>query len=373
MTNLSTTDVPQKKTSHRRKRRKAGDKWGDLESEELVAKVCRLFCDGSTPAEIVKQLGEEQIKLSREAPYKLITQAAHKGWIHYEAPASEFLEVQLIRKVPWLKNACKVVNTPVFDDVAGRAADQLLSIIKSFGPGKDAVHIGFAGGHAMRNVAKRFADLLRTPLIGMPGKLVFHALVAGFDITDTTTAPNTFFLYFTGEDLAVKTEFIGLFTEAVISDETYARLRRESTTIKKCVAEAEKLDIVVTSGTSWEDPDSPLKKYMESSEESLKSLVDQGCCGDILWRPISPSGPIEVPTSIRAMTILELRKLRELIHNGTKVLIALGPCSLCRRPKDDLLEALLFMPEPIITHLVVDSRSVRRMLDRVGPKKIPST
>ena len=44
----------------------------------------------------------------------------------------------------------------------------------------------------------------------------------------------------------------------------------------------------------------------------------------------------------------------------------LSPCGVCHRPKGDLLDCVLNLEEPLITDLVVDSRSARQMLAGEG-------
>ena len=77
----------------------------------------------------------------------------------------------------------------------------------------------------------------------------------------------------------------------------------------------------------------------------------------MLWRPLSRSGPIEVETELRVMTLVELSKLPKLIDAGKYVLLALGPCGACGRDKGSMLKTILDIKPPLITHVVVDSLS----------------
>ena len=83
---------------------------------------------------------------------------------------------------------------------------------------------------------------------------------------------------------------------------------------------------------------------------------------DLLWRPVGKHGPIETGTGIRAMTIVEPAQLPELIKGGLSVLLALGPCRRCFKPRSEILRAIIGQPERLISHLVTDSRTVADLL-----------
>ncbi len=94
-------------------------------------------------------------------------------------------------------------------------------------------------------------------------------------------------------------------------------------------------------------------------------LEAASCRGDIFWRPIADDGPIQADTDTRALTLIELSDLPGLIRAGKRVLLMLAPCGKCHRPKGRLLKCVLEQKRPIITDLVVDSRSVEQAL-RIG-------
>ena len=120
----------------------------------------------------------------------------------------------------------------------------------------------------------------------------------------------------------------------------------------------------MTSATDWSDKHSALRKRMERSDQSMRTLEEERCVGDILWRPIAEHGPIEAETEIRALTLIELSELPMLIRRGTKVLVMLAPCGGrgCNMPKGRLLRDVLNMKTSLVTHLVVDSRSAGEMM-----------
>jgi hypothetical protein len=62
------------------------------------------------------------------------------------------------------------------------------------------------------------------------------------------------------------------------------------------------------------------------------------------------------------MTLITLDQLPMLIQQRKKVMLILGPCVTCGKPKPEILDAALNWSPPLITHLVVDSRTVYQFL-----------
>ncbi|MEI6971240.1 MAG: hypothetical protein WCL44_06945 [bacterium] len=335
---------------------------GGLDQMEVLSAVCKHFCRGNTASEIVRALRAEGIEdIRREDPYQFISYAASRGWIKFVAPHEHSLREQIKKRCGWLKDV-EVVHSSVSEDVAYHAAAMLVEMLQQCGLSKKEVHIGFAGGHAMRKLAWALAQLLREPTDGLPETVVFHSMVAGFDVYDPTTDPNAFFTYFLPDPaLQVKTGFVGLHAPAVVRTRQFAGLK-ELEGIEECYAARKDLDIIVTSASIWSDQHCLLRQYMEKSKNSLIALKEAGCIGDLLWRPLAKSGPIEIETEIRAMTLMELGDLPGFIAAGKQVLLALGPCSGCGMPKGEILDAILGMRPPLITHLVVDSLSARGLM-----------
>jgi DNA-binding transcriptional regulator LsrR (DeoR family) len=301
--------------------------------------------------------------MTREVPYKLLQKAGRKGWLQFRPPPPESYRGSLRDRFEYLQEL-KVVHSVALTDVARETARELLRMAHPWA-GK-RLHIGFAGGHSMRELARALADELCEPRRNLPKQICFHALADGFDPGDPTTNPNGFFNYFVREDIAdVEIEFHGLSAPAIVPSDTSPVLQKVDD-IKRAMDAVKYIDIFVTSGASWHDPHGALRKRMEDSKGSFDVLGKAGCVGDILWRPLSRSGPITTPTSLRAMTLVDLSALPALIKEGKRVLLMLSPCGLCHRPKGDLLDCVLNLEEPLITDLVVDSRSARQMLARDG-------
>lgn len=340
----------------------------DLDLTERITLICKYFCEGYLPGEIQELMRDKHgISLRRETPYRYLAHAARHGWIQFVPPPENSLRDRLKRRYPWLDDAV-VAHTAVFDDVAWQAAEMLVKLLRMRCrvASRNEVHVGFAGGHVMRRVAERLAGLLRRPTEGLPRTVVFHALVAGFEVTEPTTAPNAFFTYFVNDPaLQVETRFVGLHAPPTVEAEYLPRLRQQKG-IKEAFAKASELDVIVTAVGSASPPcgHSMLLDYMKNSPPSLRKLKEAGYCGDMLWRPLGPDGPIEIETQIRAMTLIELSNLNKFIQQGKAVLLVLGPCRVCNRPRTAILELLLDLKEHLITHLVADSRSVAALLKK---------
>ncbi len=336
--------------------------------DELVAAVCKYFCRGMTVWEIRKTIQEKLgVTLSREAPYRLVSFAAQRGWLKFEAPlASEIADV-IAQKHTWLKGV-KVVRTGVSDDISFHVAETLLDYVCFLSRNRSAraeVHIGFAGGKALRKTARHFSEMLREPHENLPERIVFHAIVAGFNVTDPSTDPNGFFTYFAGDSaLQVQTSFMGLPAPGIVQSSEMEKLRtipymREAF---DCV---NKIDIIVTSaGGHWEQGHSGFYSMLsKTSPKTVEQLKNAGCIGDMMWRPLGKNGPLEANTEMRTVTLMELGDLPEFIKRGKDkaVMLLLGPCGDCSGPKGEVLGSIL-STRRLITHLVVDSRSARELL-----------
>jgi DNA-binding transcriptional regulator LsrR (DeoR family) len=325
---------------------------------------------GMEPKDIDTQVRKMYPDFRREYIYRFLREAGKRGHLKYQPPPHIRYQEQLRNHHRWLRDA-SVVRTTYSEHVAQRAALALLRLVTACHTeqGSEDVHIGFAGGHAMRAVTRAFADLLCEPAKDLPKRIVFHAMVAGFQPEDPTTEPNTFFTYMLEPTIQIEPRFQGLSAPSIVYPEDMTRLK-ELPEIAEAFEAAKQIDIIVTSGADWLDEHSALQMRMKRSEESIRILREHGCVGDLLWRPIAEDGPIEVWTELRALTLVELSDLPAFIRNGKHVLLMLGPCALCNRPKGDLLRAILNQRTPLITELVVDSKTASRALLPEGKEAV---
>jgi len=334
----------------------------DLDDYEIIALVAGYFCgDGLTATQIRERMKKEHsVEMTRERPYRYLQRAAAKHWLQFVPPQEHSLQHR-IKEVdhPWLHDV-SVVRTGRCEDVAYRGAKMLLELLQQHHSGGE-VHIGFSGGSSLRTLAQRFAELLREPTRHLPAKIVFHALVAGFDVNDPTTDPNAFFTYFVGDPaMSFETSFVALHSPAMVESKLEPTLR-ELPAIKEAYDRSSQIDIIVTSTSCWKDEHSMLRHYMHVAGEPVEKLENEGCVGDILWQPFGTAGPFELKTRVRAMTIMKLSKLSELVAAGKHVLLVAGPCAKCHRPKAEVVKAILDHEQRLITHLVTDSRCAREL------------
>ena len=339
--------------------------WDQLDDAEQMSIVCRLFFGGLGASQVAKTISERYAThFSREATHRLLQRAHKLRWFDYRPPLQFEIGAELSERYTWLRRA-RVVHTSRFEDVAGRAAELLIELLQDVRKkGRNKIHIGFAGGHAIRVLAQILSDGIRLHRKTLPETIVVHALVAGFDVFEPTTDPNTFFTLFqTSDSDDILFEHVGLHTPPVV---TWGEIRRMRTRegIKESYQCAKDIDVIVTSGSCWDDKHSILRKYMGKARKSFQQLESADCVGDMLWLPLSRKGPLEAGTQRRAMTLLDLSDLRAFIEQGKYVLLALGPCSRCGCPKGKVLEAIL--DHRLITDLVVDSCTARQVLEAEG-------
>lgn len=337
--------------------------WDELDSREQMSVVCNLFINGMKFSEIATAINQTyHANLKRESTYPILMNAVRHKWIRFVPPPEYELEVRARQQYPWL-DGVRVAHSSQFQDIAGYGAEALIELLKKlYHQNKHVVHIGFAGGHAIRKLTYLFAQMLPQYEGKLPSHLVLHALVAGFDIHEPRTDPNTFFSFFQTSSMhGFDIEFVGLHAPSRVKTQEFHKILESEDIIDSSQA-AKKVDIIVTSATCWGDEHSSFRKYMGKSENSFNILDRQNCVGDMLWLPLGNEQPLPIETDIRAMTLFELSDLPDFIRRGKKVLLVLSPCFYCNQTKSSILKAVLNQKEHLVTHLVADSRSVRNVL-----------
>ncbi len=333
------------------------------DDEALVSLVAREFCKGQqTLSQIAKRLG-----ISREQTYPLLRWAASSNRFRYVPPLEEQLSSQLHQEHSWLTRV-EVIQTSVAADIAHHTAALLMELIgehRQQHPDSREIHIGFAGGYLLREAARLFARSLQGTTEDLEGfAFCFHAMVAGFNPLNPMEDPNAFFVYL-ADGLPVESRFVRLLAPGLVTPEV-ERTLKPIEGIKEAYQAREKLDIVVSSaGAHWDKGCSRLHKlYSErGATQLIEDLTGARCIGDMIWRPVGRTGPIHMETRLRAMTLLDPSELPGFLQEGKKVLLALGPCYDCGKPKGEILDAVLRWKPRHISHLVVDTGSVYEMRD----------
>jgi hypothetical protein len=343
--------------------------WDLLTKGEKFSILWKFFRKGLGAIEIAKKINEDYLlrrPLRRNSVYKIMHEQAAADRLRYIPETSKFLTRKMNKHFSWLQT--QIAHTTRFEDIAYLGAETLVTTLKkTTWLRQEEVHIGFAGGHAMRILVHKLARLLSETDDALPKTLVLHALVAGFDVTDPTTDPNTFFTLFHDDTKFSTTfKFIGLQTPPRVEAGEYHKLRKADWFLDS-YKHAQKLDFILTSAANWSDEHSTFRHSMKRSQPTFDVLDQADCQGDMLWLPLGPSGPLNVNTDIRSMTLLELDDLADFVSRGKQVYLMLGPCAGCDHPKSEVLSAILASKSWLISHLISDTRTVRGVVDKLKP------
>jgi DNA-binding transcriptional regulator LsrR (DeoR family) len=353
--------VPQRRGRPRSRPEDVGD---EGTRPEIISMVVDLLLKGENSLQVAKKVGNKWgLEMHREVPYRLLRYAFQQEWVKFHAPPEVRLAERIQARWDWLvRQRVEVVETALAENVACRGAEALVQMVKelhSNQSGRDEIHIGFSSGHAMRWTCKEFARILRTPAGGLPRKIVCHSLVGGFSLEEPNTSPNSFFTYLEDDlSLHVDVEFVS-FNAVPLAPADWLRTMHSLPGIAEAFKGKEDLDIIVTSASAA-DSHGLFADYMTKAKK-LEALKARGYQGDMLWQALGPDGPIEPDTEMRAMTLVDLKELPQLIGRGKRVLLVLAPCYYCKKPKPELLRVILSQPKErqLITDLVVDSRTAR--------------
>jgi hypothetical protein len=322
--------------------------------------------------------------LTRERIYPLFWEAVRRNFLFLQAPREKRLAERLAARYdlsPAKDDAViHVVNANAEDaarHVTSATADLVLDLVDRVieqrkaearpGEPPKSVHIGMGAGFATMMVAKRLAERVRTDLDCPP--LVLHALSAGgFLVNEPQKAPITYFSYF--EDTLPKVEYVGLFSETVVSlKEDYERVKK-SPGVRRSFERRSEIDIIVTSLAAAHHEHGLLVKFLSHliEEEVLKADVFDkmdaaGWMGDVQFRPYTESGPLIEECPVRAVTLFELDEMVEFARADGKYLVLLaGPCGECGAPKVEALRPLVANPHlRLWTHLVTDVQTAQAL------------
>ncbi len=332
-----------------------------VDLDEIVSTVCNSL-DRSVGQIIDVVERRHGVRLGREQPYEIVRRAATEGRLQYDAPVDSRLSYALIEGHEWLKRV-RVVRTSMASDVARHAARLLLDLVVKWE--RPDLHIGFAGGSLMAETVRSWAGFLKFSGNVKLKRLYVHALIAA--AYDPRRSLNGFVQWLLDDSLPFKTFFVGLPTPAFLSPSGLAALRRMEG-VRDVFADAQKLDMVVTSaGAHWAEDHSGLNRQLaELSPESLVALKRAGCIGDVLWQPFGSSGPMDAG-GLRAVTLVDLADLPQLVRSGKRVMLVLAPCGSkdCGAPKDAILKAILDWRDGV-TDVVVDARAASLVVPPAG-------
>ncbi len=285
------------------------------------------------------------------------------------------------------------------------------------------IRIGFSGGitmavtaeelrHALaervedweKELKERVLDAARKEKLKAPQKGVlkrrfkvqirffFVNLVSGFDL-DPRTNPISFLTEFTRDEALVKRTTVKLFNAMpfvqVGRQDKLIRMLKPLSEVRD-LYDRKKLDVILTSGSSIDDPHGLFSRYYEN-ERLRKLLESRGVEGDILWMPLKERQPLAMKKlkeellrenqvadaellAFEPMTLLSMEEIQKHVapdektgHMGADVFLILSPCSKCLREKSRIAKAALGQEIPIVTHLVADAETAAATLGRRAP------
>jgi DNA-binding transcriptional regulator LsrR (DeoR family) len=353
-----------------------------VQDEIVLALVCHYLLEGLRPSEI-----KDKITNIHKIPafdnkdiWGLIAKAGEKKMLSFISPEYNDLSIQIRQAFPFDRPIqAHVTMTSFIDDVATRGALVVLRLIKDQvqQQQKKEVNLGFSGGHTIRKVFRKLAHLLKVPSDSLPERIVFHALVAGFETTVPGTDPTSFFTFLADHEIDIDTDFVLFHAPPIVTAEQFCEvLKLPAVKYARDRADTNDLDIIVTSAASFSHNHSQLKTYYSTySSETIDRLSADGCKGDMLWLPVNEEGPIDTSTyPYRAVTALELDGFPKRVKCGKNIVLVLGPCAVgsCADPaepyhgalKTDVLDAILHFKKQFITDLVIDARTARDIVER---------
>jgi DNA-binding transcriptional regulator LsrR (DeoR family) len=322
---------------------------------------------------LARWLQSKGISCSREQVYDLLNEGIDRGYLKLCAPPEISLSRQMARVFGFREEQMEVLNVigPTIEERLGQAAaERVLERIREIGATGKSIHIGFGAGMTTCLVAAALAKLLRFEP-DLP-QITIHALSSGFSVVRPQTAPMAYFAFFNGLNPPVN--FVGLFAPAVVNFHEYESII-ELPGVKESFEWRAKIDIVVTSLAKKEDNDGQLNRFMRLAPQWGVGALEEACwVGDIQWRPYSDSGPVNIDTAIRAVTLYEIPDLLEFAGTpGKSVIVVCGRCNVCH---DDKARALLpLLREPslrVLNHLVTDRTTAQRVLTLASEIPVPA-
>ena len=379
----------------------------DRDKKALVAAIFQHLQKGARPSQLPELIWEShRIRVTREHASRLLWEAATSGSLRFVSDTDDLLALALKKRFDelWGEKArffgLPTVAPGSVDQLAVHGAAALLRIIehrwreklKSAGPRE--IRIGFSGGLTPALVLEELPKLIKgewkvydVPTDTYPTRITFHALNALLGNGNPVFNPSRYFPSFGGE-FPVETRFVSFPAPGVLLADEWESVRKLQG-VREALYYADKLDIILGSGGHWGAGHHTVQDYVTQScikdhgtpgegvslldlwtTEASSLAPEAGCVGDLFWQRVFSGayGSTRAPRVI-VPSLFQLADLPNFIQNGTRVLLVLGPCSGCDRPKDQLLEAAIQFPTPpLITDLVVTAKTANAFLRRSHQK-----
>jgi DNA-binding transcriptional regulator LsrR (DeoR family) len=339
----------------------------------VMYEAAALFMDGKSTDAISEIISRKYGRtLSRVNVFPLIRDAVKHKVLRMVPPVVGSLEQALGARFGLAPGQVTVANlhpgaAEAADDAAGRAtlggvpalgAQVVARLVEGLvgerqnQPGA-AVHLGLGPGHSSLMVSEHLGALLGPA--ARYGRVELHALTAGCPTRSARESPMAYFSQF---DAQVVQHAHGLFTEPVIRCRDYEELKENSIGFREALAVKDKVDIIVTSMGTVDDPHCWYRRFLEARGGNTDQLKEADWAGDLQYRPFTSKGEpiIEPPDVWRLATLFEIDELRELAQRkGKYVVLVSRPCPLCGHSRAHGLRALLRAEPRVFTHLVTDA------------------
>lgn len=313
---------------------------------------------------------------SNQQIYDELRAAAAEGMLRLVAPRLEklALEVDVLALRHGLHGSAVVVEDAGKETaqvVADTCADEALLLLReAAGTRRDrSVHLGLGLGLTCTRVAHRLALRLADDV--EIGRLHLHAVSPPYGAWDPLENPLSSFGLLR-QRLGNRVEFVGLWTEPVVSTVDYARVVANPV-VADAKTKAMEIDVLVTSMASSEDRDGTLRQYIKTSMSPTaeQALVRSGWVGDVQLQPFSATGPIEIDYGIRPIALMTLAEwvAWKAANPSRHVVLACGPCTRCGGTKEKALLPLLTRKElKLWDRLVLDRKTAEEVvkLDRTS-------
>ncbi|MBX7168105.1 MAG: hypothetical protein K1X74_17350 [Pirellulales bacterium] len=321
-----------------------------------------------------------------------ISKLARHGRFAYLPPEDERLKRKIALRygAALLGRQLTIVPTVAPEPFATSAAVVLLDAINrqaAHSP-NGVVHVGFAGGRTLRSVAAGLAQRLQTMPESAPDlkELVLHSLVAAFeDADDWHDDPNSFITYFVEPNvLPCRIRHVKMQVPAIVERTFFDDRLKTRPEFRRPFEEAQKISILITSGSLWDDPNSIIKSQLgifakrswpnaNRGQEFIDALDQQGVIGDLLWHPLTTNGWVDLDKlEFRIATALDLIELPNLIRRpeGLTSIVVLGCSGKTAQEKSTLANAILRLPpeKQVFTHLILDAPTARGLLATIKPR-----
>jgi DNA-binding transcriptional regulator LsrR (DeoR family) len=386
---------------------------------QRVIEVANLFMEKLRfPVEIAawlkdpRDLKNSKVISAKDIYTKLFPAIIYFGWLKLKTPDRNKLALALQSMGYDLDEEDGVRVAPLADpdDVATHAAYMIIKLVQQEQRRHPEVRIGFSGGNITRRVFQKLVQFLTEPSYNLSGKIVCHALVAGFDNEAPGTEPSSFFSYLDDRTTTFEKQFVQFHAPAFVPARELETMQ-EYPAIKEASGKAKHLHLIVTSAASFADEHSQLRKYYythrnakppeNTQKDDWQKLVEAECIGDMLWLPLNKKKPLGLEDfDHRPVALLDLNDLPERIADGTKVLLVIGPCPVVAKEatvpldsatvtaptnaahdppfscnKTGILKAILSLQRgkpdnKHVTHLVVDKETAIGLIEQVDPAKL---